>query len=292
MATGSSVSNVAGRSVPIEDHGIIGDLRTVALIGNEGTLDWLCFPHFDSPSVFGALLDPDRGGHWRICPEPDGVMKKQFYWPDTNVLVTRFYTPDGVGELIDFMPMSRHERKHEREVLRRVRVVRGEMRFMMECFPAFNYARDTHETHVIHGGAAFVSKTLELTLASSVPLRREERGVSARFTLHENQSAVFNLRQGARMSCRELVHSHESSEAIFRDTVEYWRHWLSGCDYTGRWRETVQRSALALKLLTYEPPGDSGRLHVGAATIAPDGSYVSSFSASAERCTVSRQRPR
>jgi GH15 family glucan-1,4-alpha-glucosidase len=246
---------VAGRSVPIEDHGIIGDLRTVALVGNEGTLDWMCFPHFDSPSVFGALLDPDKGGHWRICPEPDGVMKKQFYWPDSNVLVTRFYTPDGVGELVDFMPMSRHGRKHAREVLRRVRVVRGQMRFMMECFPAFNYARDSHETHLIHGGASFKSRTLELTLASSVPLRREERGVSARFTLHEDQSAVFTLRQGARSSCQDLVHSHESSEAVFRDTVDYWRHWLSSCHYTGRWRETVQRSALALKLLTFEPSG-------------------------------------
>ncbi|MCY1018115.1 glycoside hydrolase family 15 protein [Pyxidicoccus sp. MSG2] len=255
MAAGTQQSNLVDGGVAIEDHGIIGDLRTVALIGNEGTLDWLCFPHFDSPSIFGALVDPERGGHWRICPEPDGVMKKQFYWPDTNVLVTRFYTPDGVGELVDFMPMSRHGRKYEREVLRRVRVVRGVMRFEMECFPAFNYARDTHETRLIHGGACFSSKSLEMTLASSVPLRKEGRGVSAHFTLHENQSAVFSMREGARLSCKELVHSHESAEVLFRDTVDYWRHWLSGCNYRGRWRETVQRSALALKLMTYEPSG-------------------------------------
>ncbi|WP_164010728.1 glycoside hydrolase family 15 protein [Pyxidicoccus trucidator] len=247
-------SIVAGHSVPIEDHGIIGDLRTVALIGNEGTLDWLCYPHFDSPSVFGALLDPDRGGHWRIAPTPDGVLKKQFYWPDTNVLVTRFYTPDGVGELVDFMPMSRQGRG-VREVLRRVRVVRGEMSFQLECFPAFNYARDSHETRLIHGGATFSSETLKLTLVSSVPLEKAERGVRASFTLHENQSAVFSLREGARPSCQELVHSHESAEVLFRDTVDYWRHWLSGCNYRGRWRETVQRSALALKLMTFEPTG-------------------------------------
>jgi GH15 family glucan-1,4-alpha-glucosidase len=255
MVAGSSVGSVAGRSVPIEDHGVIGDLRTVALVGTEGTLDWLCYPHFDSPSVFAALVDPDKGGHWRICPEPDGVMKKQFYWPDTNVLVTRFYTADGVGELVDFMPMSRHGPKHEREVLRRVRVVRGEMAFMLECFPAFNYARDSHETRAIGGGAAFLSKTLQLTLAGSVPLKVEGRGVTARFTLKENQSAVFTLREGARVSCEELVHSHESAEVLFRDTVDYWRHWLSSCNYTGRWRETVYRSALALKLLTYAPSG-------------------------------------
>ncbi|MFP2927976.1 glycoside hydrolase family 15 protein [Pyxidicoccus sp. 3LG] len=255
MAGTSNVGNVAGRSVPIEDHGIIGDLRTVALVGNEGTIDWLCLPHFDSPSVFAALLDPDKGGHWRLCPEPDGVMKKQFYWPDTNVLVTRFYTPDGVGEIIDFMPMSRQDDRDVRDVLRRVRVVRGEMRFQMECFPAFDYARAPHETHLIHGGAVFSSKTLELTLVSSVPLRREERGVTARFTLHENQSAIFTLRQGARLSCQELVHTHESAEVLFRDTVDYWRHWLSRCQYKGRWRETVERSALALKLLTFAPSG-------------------------------------
>ncbi|NTX10476.1 glycoside hydrolase family 15 protein [Myxococcus sp. CA051A] len=247
--------SVAGGSVPIEDHGVIGDLRTVALIGNEGTIDWMCYPHFDSPSVFAALLDPEKGGHWRLHPQPDGVMCKQFYWPDTNVLVTRFYTPDGVGELIDFMPMGRDDEKDVREVLRRVRVVRGEMAFEMECFPAFNYARDTHTTHLIAGGAAFESEKLQLTLASSVPMRRAERGVTASFVLRENESAVFTLREGMRVSCEELVHSHDSAEKVFRATVEYWRHWLSGCQYTGRWRETVQRSALALKLMTFAPTG-------------------------------------
>jgi len=254
MMKGHSGNRVAGRSVPIEDHGVIGDLRTVALIGNEGTLDWMCYPHFDSPSVFGALLDPDRGGHWRIAPAPDGVMKKQFYWPDTNVLVTRFYTPDGVGELVDFMHMSRRDRR-VREVLRRVRVVRGSMSFRMECFPAFNYARDSHQTRLIHGGASFASETLKLTLASSVPLEQADRGATACFTLQENQSAVFSLREGERPSCQDWVHNHESAEVLFRDTVDYWRHWLSGCNYRGRWRETVQRSALALKLLTFEPSG-------------------------------------
>ncbi|MCP3102540.1 glycoside hydrolase family 15 protein [Myxococcus sp. K15C18031901] len=245
----------AGRSVPIEDHGVIGDLRTVALVGNEGTIDWMCFPYFDSPSVFAALLDPDKGGHWRIHPLHDGVSRKQFYWPDTNVLVTRFYTPDGVGELIDFMPMERRSEKDVREVLRRVRVVRGELPFEMECLPAFDYARQPHTTHLIAGGAAFESKALQMTLSSSVKLERVERGVVARFVLKENESAIFSLREGRRLSCEDLVHSHESAEVLFRDTVDYWRHWLSNCQYTGRWRETVQRSALALKLMTFSPTG-------------------------------------
>ncbi|WP_328707152.1 glycoside hydrolase family 15 protein [Citreicoccus inhibens] len=245
----------ARKSVPIENHGIIGDLRTVALVGTEGTIDWLCFPHFDSPSLFAALLDPERGGYWRIAPAPDGVHNKQFYWPDTNVLVTRFYSPDGVAETIDFMPMGSSAEDEGRVVLRRVRVVRGEMSFAMECFPAFNYGRTAHQTQLIPGGATFVSDALRMTLTGSVPMAREGDGLVARFVLKANQSAVFTLREGASASCEHQVHDHESSEHLFRDTVLYWRHWLAGCQYTGRWRETVQRSALALKLMTYAPSG-------------------------------------
>ncbi|MDY7226503.1 glycoside hydrolase family 15 protein [Hyalangium rubrum] len=256
VGSGPGTGRFSGGSVPIEDHGVIGDLRTVALVGTDGTLDWLCFPNFDSPSVFAALLDPERGGHFRIAPEPDGVVHKQFYWPDTNVLVTRFYSPKGVGEIIDFMPMGvAAEREHVREVLRRVRVVRGEMAFGLECFPAFNYGRDAHTTRAIPGGASFVSETLSLTLSTKVPLDIGTRGVRAHFVLHEGQSAVFTLREGAPPSCTDTVHSHESAEVLFRHTVDYWRRWLSKCSYTGRWREVVQRSALALKLLTFKPTG-------------------------------------
>ncbi|MFL5347586.1 MAG: glycoside hydrolase family 15 protein [Hyalangium sp.] len=244
--------------MPIQEHGVIGDLRTVALVGSDGTLDWLCFPHFDSPSVFAALLDPEKGGYFRISPEPDGAVRKQFYWPDTNVLVTRFYTPDGVGEIIDFMPLvgaGEHVHPRPREVLRRVRVVRGSMAFRMECLPAFNYGRDPHTTKLIPHGVNFCSKRLNLTLSTKVKLEEHARGVSARFELHAGQSAVFALSEGAPDTCADTVHSHESSEALFRDTVNYWRRWLRKCTYTGRWREMVYRSALALKLMTFEPTG-------------------------------------
>ncbi|HYH96639.1 glycoside hydrolase family 15 protein [Hyalangium sp.] len=252
--SGEKAGRACGGSVPIEDHGVIGDLRTVALVGTDGTIDWLCYPHFDSPSVFAALLDPEKGGHFRVAPEPDGVVRKQFYWPDTNVLVTRFYTPEGVGELIDFMPLG-SAGEQTREVLRRVRVVRGMMVFRMECFPAFNFARDSHTTKLIPGGASFVSEKLSLTLSTKVKLGAEARGVRARFELQAGQSAVFTLREGAPSSCTDTVHSHESAEVLFRDTVNYWRQWLSKCTYRGRWREMVHRSALALKLMTFEPTG-------------------------------------
>lgn len=243
------------RAPAIEDHGVIGDLRTVALVASDGTLDWLCFPHFDSPSVFGALLDREKGGHFRIHPAQDGerVVRKQFYWPDTNVLVTRFYSPEGVGELIDFMPVGKGE--HLREVVRRVRVVRGHMSFLMECLPAFNYGRDEHSVRLIRGGASLLSESLKLTLATHVKLETDGRRLTSRFSLGEGQSAVFSLREGAPESCHDRVLGHEASEVLFRATVDYWRHWLARCSYTGRWRETVHRSALVLKLMTFEPSG-------------------------------------
>ncbi|WNG22651.1 glycoside hydrolase family 15 protein [Cystobacter fuscus] len=245
------------RPPAIEDHGVIGDLRTVALVATDGTLDWLCFPHFDSPSVFAALLDADKGGHFRIQPErlpghPE-VVHKQFYWPDTNVLVTRFYSENGVGELVDFMPLGSQE--PVRMVVRRIRVVRGEMPFRMECLPAFNYARDEHSVRMLDHGASFVSPTLSLTLATKAKLETDGKRVTSRFTLREGQSMVFALTEGAPQSCARQAMGHESSEGLFRDTVIYWRHWLSQCTYRGRWREVVYRSALALKLMTFEPSG-------------------------------------
>ena len=250
-----SPTGQAGRLPSIENHGVIGDLRTVALVATDGTLDWLCFPHFDSPSVFAALLDPEKGGYFRITPELDGerVVHKQFYWPDSNVLVTRFYSPDGVGELVDFMPLGKGHRV--REVVRRMRVVRGELSFRLECLPAFNYGRDAHTVRMVHGGASFLSEKLHMTLVTSVKLDTDGQRVTGRFTLREGQSAVFSLREGAPDSCHDTVMGHEASEALFRSTVDYWRHWLAGCTYKGRWRETVYRSALVLKLLTFEPSG-------------------------------------
>src|SRR5919202_2866099 len=93
--------------LPIEQYGIIGDLNSVALVGMNGSIDWYCYPRFDSPSVFGGLLDHDRGGHFQICPPETMGARKQLYFPDTNVLITRFLSPDGVGEITDFMPLGR-----------------------------------------------------------------------------------------------------------------------------------------------------------------------------------------
>jgi GH15 family glucan-1,4-alpha-glucosidase len=242
---------------PIENYGIVGDLHSVALVGMDGSIDWLCLPHFDSPSVFAAILDDEKGGRFKIAPVSDGVTRKQLYWPDTNVLITRFFTSDGVAEIRDYMPIGVSENGHMRphQLVRRVEVVRGEMNFRMECSPAFNYARDEHETEMTEGGACFRSAQLNLGLATAVPLRPDGKGVVAEFTLREEQTAVFALRQiergaGCGVSLRE-----KEEEELFERTVGYWRRWLSKCTYTGRWREMVYRSALTLKLLTFEPTG-------------------------------------
>jgi len=241
----------------IEDYGIIGNLRTAALISKQASIDWFCFPRFDSPSVFGAILDDKKGGSFRIYPVVRDVTFKQLYWPDTNILVTRFLCADGVGEVLDFMPMQVGQDGDEATTLiRKVRVLRGNMRFSLECHPAFNYARDRHSTRIDRDGAHFHSDGLHLTLRSGIRLRHSGTGVSAEFTLSEGKGRTFELHDtGRRARQAEAAVSEPESERLFEDTAVYWRKWLSKNTYHGRWREMVNRSALVLKLLTYEPTG-------------------------------------
>jgi GH15 family glucan-1,4-alpha-glucosidase len=243
---------------PIENYGIIGDLHTVALVGMDGSIDWLCFPHFDSPSVFAAILDHGKGGRFKIAPVDGGVRHKQFYWPDTNVLVTRFLSPDSVGEITDYMTVtgSGGERGHHpHQLFRSVRAIRGTIAFRLECRPAFDYGRDEHSVTVTPGGACFHSSRLGLGLATRVPLAPEDGGVVATFSLSEGDTAVFMLEEiEAGGGCGVCLSEREAGE-VFVETVNYWRRWLSKSTYQGRWREMVDRSALALKLLTFEPSG-------------------------------------
>jgi GH15 family glucan-1,4-alpha-glucosidase len=243
---------------PIEDYAIIGDLHTVALVGKNGSIDWCCIPCFDSPSVFGSLLDVNKGGHFRIAP-PDtpGMGHKQLYLPETNILITRFLTVEGVGEITDFMPIKQEgSARHQHHIIRSVAVVRGTLSFDMICRPAFNYARDTHEVHLSKDGAIFHSKGLCLGLATSVPLEQDdEGGVRAHFTLHEGHAVHFILESAKDKDLAPLRLTHAQYHEAFQGTINYWRRWLSQCQYHGRWREVVYRSALVLKLLTYAPTG-------------------------------------
>jgi GH15 family glucan-1,4-alpha-glucosidase len=231
---------------PIANHGVIGDLRTVALIATDGTVDWYCPSAFDSPSVFAAILDRDRGGHYQIAPACD-CATRQLYLPDTNVLITRFLSPDGVGELQDFMPVAGEQR-----LIRRVICVRGAMRFRLQCEPRFNYGRDRHATAISSAGACFRSPSLMLALSAPVELEQTAAGVTAEFELDAGQTATFVLSENDEAGARV---SEAAAWRLLAETVEYWQDWISQSSYSGRWREIVNRSALALKLLTYAPTG-------------------------------------
>ncbi len=241
---------------PIENYGIIGDLHTVALVGKDGSIDWLCLPHFDSPSVFAAILDDDKGGRFKICPTDGDVASKQFYWPETNVLITRFLSPEGVGEIIDYMPVELDTSEHaHHQLVRQVKVARGSMRFHMECRPAFDYARASHEVSITSSGACFNAEGHALSLSTEQPLREIKGGTETTFSLKEDESVIFVLHEIEPGAGCVPVLSRAKAENLFKQTVDYWIRWVSKCSYKGRWREMVHRSALALKLLTYEPTG-------------------------------------
>jgi GH15 family glucan-1,4-alpha-glucosidase len=241
--------------LPIGEHGIIGDLHTVALVGSDGTIDWYCCPTFDSPSVFAAILDKERGGYYRITPATEDWSPKQLYFPDTNVLITRFLSPEGVGEMQGFMPIARDgQETHRHRLIRRVVCVRGEMRFRLELKPRFNYGRDEHTIDQYEHGVVFRSPNLCLALQGTKPIACDHADAHSEFTLRVGETVTFVLESVAADYIPREYSEHETRESYER-TIAYWRRWLAQSRYRGRWREMVDRSALVLKLLTFQPTG-------------------------------------
>jgi GH15 family glucan-1,4-alpha-glucosidase len=246
--------------LPIENYGVIGDMRSVALVGKHGSIDWCCLPAFDSPSVFGAILDDRKGGFWSLAPAVECTVR-QMYLPDTNVLMTRFFADQGMGEVIDFMPIGREAggqtEQDARQVIRIAKSVRGSIPFRMECRPAFNYGRHGHEVDLDREGrgAIFASSRQQFALKSDRPLERRETGVVAEFTLESGQEATFALRHRDGTADLRLAGGEIDGCGLLNETVRYWRSWSRRSRYHGRWREMVNRSALLLKLLTYLPTG-------------------------------------
>ena len=172
-------------------------MRTVALAGMNGSIDWFCYPHVDSPSVFGALLDDAKGGRFQISAMDGAVRTRQFYWLSTNILVTRFLTEEGIAEIEDFMPLPQGG-PSPNQLHRRVRCVRGQVRLRVTCRPAFDYGRQPHRVSLSPGGALFESSALCLALCSTVPLQAEERAGPARVRPPRRGSMHrFVLRGGA-----------------------------------------------------------------------------------------------
>ena len=248
-------SGMAGRSgyLPVSEHGLIGDLHCVALVGTNGTIDWHCCPSFDSPSVFGSILDADRGGSFELAAAVPSTTR-QFYLPDTNVLITRFFAPDGVGEIQDFMPVGRPVEEQRHLLIRRVLCVRGAMPFRARIAPRFDYGREQHTLTETQTGVVFAAPSVNIGLTATVPVEHDERDVTAEFTLTEGESAMFALDEVTSDAVPRPCSGEEARE-LGESTIEFWRRWLSASRYRGRWREVVHRSALTLKLLTYAPTG-------------------------------------
>lgn len=239
---------------PIESYGVIGDLHSVALVANDGSIDWCCLPHFDSPSVFGAILDSRKGGHFKIAVQHESS-HRQLYLPETNILITRFLSEEGVGEVIDFMPMVRPERRKHHEIIRIVHSVRGTLPCRLDCSPAYDYARAEHRVVMHPMGAVFEAPAAAFALFSPIPLVRDANGVHADFVLEPGEQAVFTFRHGRATERVSLLQDATDGQEALRRTTKFWRKWLNKGRYEGRWREMIERSALALKLLTFEPTG-------------------------------------
>ncbi|GAA5483245.1 glycoside hydrolase family 15 protein [Haloferula sargassicola] len=241
------------RYPPIAEYGVIGDLRTIALVGPEGSIESLCYPDFDSPSIFAAHVDREKGGHFRIDPVLDERTEKHLYIPDTNVLITRYLSEDGVAEVSSFMPVGEPEENLPQALVRRAKSVIGDIEFALHFAPRFDYARAEHRTQRIDESTVLFESEgpdrLRLKLHATVPLEIRGGDAVATFTLPQGEHASFvmeGLDEGDSAVCGRPDFSVEA----FKDTCNFWRRWIGRCTYNGRWREAVHRSALALKLLT------------------------------------------
>ena len=246
---------LASRSdyLAVSEHGLIGDLHTVALVGTNGTIDWHCSPSFDAPSVFGSILDADGGGCFELAAAVP-AKTRQFYLPDTNVLITRFSAEDGVGEIQDFMPVGGAAETQRHRLIRRVVCVRGAMPFRARIAPRFGYGTDPHTLTETEAGVVFTAASLTVGVSATVPVEHDGRDVRAGFQLAEGESAVFALDEVSGGAVPRGCSGEEAQE-LGDATIAFWRNWLSASRYRGRWREIVHRSALTLKLLTYAPTG-------------------------------------
>ncbi|MGD8632926.1 MAG: glycoside hydrolase family 15 protein [Anaerolineales bacterium] len=240
---------------PIENYAVIGDLHTVALVCKNASIDFMCFPHIDSPSIFARMLDYEKGGYFQIRPLLENYTEKQIYLSDTNILLTRFLSPNGVAEVSDFMPVEITSPHHE--LVRRVKTVSGDMDFEMVCKPAFDYARAGHKIEREEGAVRFIPEGEHnpvLRLYCEVPDEIEDGAVIARFHLSEGETAAFILEDVVEGKVSPARNPGFVREA-FKDTVNYWHDWIENSSYNGRWREEVNRSALVLKLLTSQLHG-------------------------------------
>lgn len=239
---------------PIENYGIIGNLRTVALVGLNGSIDFMSFPRFDSATIFAAILDENIGGFFSVEPIMPGYKSKQMYIPGTAVLLTRFFSDEGIAEITDYMPMSEDNQNTSSAIIRRIKTIRGHIRFRMKCAPRFDYARAEHLTSLKNDQVIFSPQhdgNAKLRLIADVPLQLHDQDAFAEFTVSETDKEVYIVLESIEEGQEDVFESIEHyAEHTYRETISDWRRWLKKSTYKGSYSEIVFRSAITLKLLT------------------------------------------
>jgi GH15 family glucan-1,4-alpha-glucosidase len=236
-------------SCRIEDYGLIGDCETAALVGRDGSIDWLCWPAFDSDACFAALLGTNRNGRWLIAPEEEIKQSSRRYWDNTLILETRFETANGIVALIDFMP----PRGNASDVVRLVRGVRGRVKLKMQLVIRFGFGVDIPWVKRTEDGALLAISGKDMTvLRTPVETRGEDLTTIANFEVNEGETIPFVLTYGP--SHLPLPKPIDPAQAL-QDTEDFWTEWCSHCTYEGGYRDLVMRSLITLKALTYEPTG-------------------------------------
>jgi GH15 family glucan-1,4-alpha-glucosidase len=252
---GNASQQVPPPALPVDARGMIGNMKTSALVSLRGSIDFMCYPRIDSPTVFAALLDGERGGEFSITPRAPHTNVKQMYLPETNVLLTRFMTGDGVCELLDLMPVPSGEARAEEVpncVMRIVRLVYGTMTLDVRCNPRFDYARAGHQAHAVEKGVEFIPDdgSDPVQLLSSMPLSIDKNIAHGTLELKEGDSVHFAF--GPADMLPKLKNNFDD---ILQETIDYWKSWSSRSTYRGRYREVVMRSALTLKMLSSDEFG-------------------------------------
>lgn len=239
---------------PIENYGIIGDLKTVALVSLNGSIDFMSFPRFDSPSVFASLLDAGKGGYFSIEPQIRDYKSKQLYIPGTAILLTRFFSEDGIVEIADFMPVNIDNKNAVSAIVRRVMVIRGSINFQMHCAPRFDYASGTHKAEIKNDQeivfTAIDSRCGQLRLISDIPLQVQDEDGYAEFMLKESEFAYIVLESVMESEAKNFGSIEHYAKHTYYETISYWQNWIRKSTYRGAWSDLVYRSAITLKLLT------------------------------------------
>ncbi|UST97213.1 glycoside hydrolase family 15 protein [Pseudomonas siliginis] len=226
-------------------HGIIGDMRSAALVNNKGSVDFFCWPEFDSPTIFCSLLDTPEAGIFQLAPDLPDARREQIYLPDTNVLQTRWLSEHAVVEITDLLPIG-DDVDALPLLMRRVRVVSGSATFNLRCAVRHDYGRADTRAEMDEKDVTFhAAGQPSIRLASDQALQIDAQAAVAQFTLKHHETAAFML--GGSDDPR---FAEGAGELCMERTLKYWRGWIGQSNYRGRWREIVNRSALALKLLT------------------------------------------